>query len=124
MLKFSTAYKSDGTLRKIPWSDRFVVQEPFVWEIDYEMKNKGKIVVPAWFGTDFGSIPMIFRPFFSPTKYISYVLHDYLYTYWEYSRKEADDILKEALKVEGMNRVWIFIVYATIRLFWQSHYKN
>lgn len=53
MLKFSTAYKQDGTLRKISGSDRFVVQEPFVWEIDYELKNKGKIVVPAGFGTNF-----------------------------------------------------------------------
>jgi hypothetical protein len=135
MLEFKTAYKQDGTLRKTPWSDRFVVQEPFVWEIDYEQKNKGKVVVPAWFWTNFGSIPAFFRLFFSPTKYISYVLHDYLYTQWsiiEYNdgtkriatRKECDEILAESLCVEWMNKVWVLLVYSSVRIFWLSHFNK
>lgn len=135
MLKFTTAYKQDGTLRKTPWSDRFVVQEPFVWEIDYELKNKGKVVVPAWFWTNFWSVPALCRPFFSPTKYISYVLHDYLYTQWsviEYNdgttrqatREEADEILWFALLAEGMNKVWVVIVYLTLRAFWKYNYNK
>lgn len=52
MLTFSVASKTNGTLRKIPGTDRWVVQEPFVWYIDYENKERA-IIVPAGFGTDF-----------------------------------------------------------------------
>ncbi|MBK6388580.1 MAG: DUF1353 domain-containing protein [Rhodoferax sp.] len=68
------------TLRKIPGTDRWVVQEAFVWYIDYENKERA-IIVPAGFGTDFGSIPRILHPILSPTKYIAYILHDYLYAF-------------------------------------------
>ena len=56
MIPFSVASKTNGTLRKIPGTDRWVVQEAFVWYIDYENKERA-IIVPAGFGTDFGSIP-------------------------------------------------------------------
>ena len=102
MIPFSVASKTNGTLRKIPGTDRWVVQEAFVWYIDYENKERA-IIVPAGFGTDFGSIPRILHPILSPTKYIAYILHDYLYTFAEalaISQKEADAILKEALRAE------------------------
>lgn len=80
MLLFSVASRTNGTLRKIPGTDRWVVQEPFVWYVDYVNKSKA-IIVPAGFGTDFGSIPRILHPILSPTRYIAYILHDYLYTF-------------------------------------------
>lgn len=126
MLKFSVASRTNGTLRKIPWSNRWVVQEPFVWYVDY--LNKGKaIIVPAGFWTDFWSIPRILHSVLSPTQYISYILHDYLYTFWPQlgiTRKEADLILAEALRVEGMNKVKIKIVYLWVRMFWGKKYTR
>ena len=113
MQKFTVASQNNGTLRKIPGTDRWVVQEPFVWYVDYVNKNKA-IIVPAGFETDFGSIPKILNPIFSSTEYISYILHDYLYTFWHQlgvTRKEADQILLESLRVEGMSKVKSMIIY-------------
>jgi len=126
MLKFTVASRTNGTLRKIPGSNRWVVQEPFVWYVDYLNKSQA-IIVPAGFGTDFWSIPMILHPILSPTKYIAYILHDYLYTFWSslgISRKEADLILAEALMVEWMSRVWMLCVYVGVRVGWSTRYHK
>lgn len=126
MLKFSVASRTNGTLRKIPWSNRWVVQEPFVWYVDYVNKSRA-IIVPAGFWTDFWSIPRILHSVLSPTQYISYILHDYLYTFWHQlgvSRKESDLILAEALRVEGMNKISIKIIYIWVRMFWSKRYTG
>jgi len=71
------------------------------------------------------------RVFFNPTKYLAYVLHDFLYgkdgaiihdNYIEevrvdYTRKDADNIMREAIKVE---KSWIIernSIYLGVRLF-------
>jgi len=126
MQKFTVASRNNGTLRKIPWSNRWVVQEPFVWYIDYEKKERA-IIVSAGFGTDFWSIPKILHPIFSSTEYISYILHDYLYDFWHQlgvTRKEADKILLEALRVEGMSKVKSMIIYLWVRMFWGKRYTS
>ena len=68
------------------------------------------MVVPAGYGTDFGTIPRILRPIFSPTDHLAYVLHDYIYEKdsdgnHRFSREDADVILFQALRAEGMNIV-------------------
>ena len=100
MQKFTTALANNGTLRKINSTNRWVVQEPFVWYIDYFDHSKGEVVIPAGYGTDFGTIPRPFQIFFNPTAHLAYVLHDYIYEYKKFSREECDLILVDALLVE------------------------
>ena len=104
--------KKNWLLEKISFRD-FKVSTPFEWLLDYSSSSV-YVEIKEWFITNFGSIPRLLRIFLDPTKYIAYILHDYLYSKdariliiyeneWdirEYSRKEADIILREAIKVE------------------------
>ena len=66
-------------VRKIPNSKYWTISSEFVFYIDYLNKD-GKITVPIGFTTDFGSIPFPMSIFIDPTRCVSYVLHDYLYS--------------------------------------------
>ena len=121
-------------LRKIPWTKYWEVIQEFVWYLNYENKVR-KIIVPKWFKTDFGSIPIPMRMFFNPTKYLAYILHDFLYDIeWkiisdlsdnkQHNRLEADYILFEALEVEWMNTIWNVIIFIWVRLWWALAYDN
>jgi len=58
------------------------------------------VVIPAGYGTDFGTIPRPFQIFFNPTAHLAYVLHDYIYENKTYSRKDCDLIMAQALIAE------------------------
>ena len=127
MQKFTTALANNGTLRKINSTNRWVVQEPFVWYIDYYDHSKWEVVIPAGYGTDFGTIPRILRPIFNPTAHLAYVLHDYIYEKdsdgnHRFSREDADVILFQALRAEGMNIVWALFVWLGVRAFGWFYY--
>lgn len=86
------------------------------------------ITVPAGFETDFASIPFGVRNLFPPLGLWARpaILHDYLYatggkgpgvSRWEpYTRKEADDIFREAMKVVGVPAWRRAIMYRAVRL--------
>lgn len=123
----------NGTLTKESGTNLFEVDISFLWWIDYENK-KGKIKVRKWFKTDFWSIPKILRWYFNPTKYLAYILHDNLYSRlyeiyiidkneYDIQRKFADDIMREALKVEGMKKVDRYLVRLWCRLFWGMYQR-
>lgn len=90
------------------------------------------ITVPPKFMTDFASVPPIFRSLVSNwgKHGNAAVLHDYLY--WEQnltnSRKKADDIFLEAMKVMEVKAWRIFIVYWSVRLggacAWRANIKK
>ena len=113
-------------LRKIPNSNCWEVMEYFSWIVNWKDKS-GLIIVPKLFKTDFGSIPQIFWIFFNPTRYVAYILHDFLYSkkyYWKLSRKEADVILYQALKVEWMWFLKRYIIYFAVRTFWRKYFRK
>ncbi len=129
MSSFTNAVKllRNGTLTKESGTNIFEVAKSFLWLIDYENK-KWKIKVKKWFKTDFWSIPKFLRWYFNPTKYLAYILHDNLYSRlyeiyivdkndYNIQRKFADGIMREALKVEGMNRSDRYIVWKWCRIF-------
>lgn len=79
-MKYTSAtLKKNWLLQKIPWSNYWIVKEEFIWFINYETKLSF-VIIPKWFKTNFWSIPKIIQNIFSPTKYLAYVLHDYLYS--------------------------------------------
>lgn len=136
-MKFTKAVtlKQNWLLKKIPNSDLFEVKEAFFWHIDYNDK-KEYIIINEWVVTNFGSIPRILRLFFNPVKYISYLLHDYWYLKnakiynsantkpREFTRKEADMILLEALNVEWAWTFEKFFIYFWVRIFGWLNFKK
>lgn len=126
----------NGLLRKLQ-GEIFEVREEFFWYLNYTKKNP-IVIIPKGFQTNFGSIPRIMRVFFTPTKYLWYILHDNLYSWLgiiiyqddfefsevQYNRKEADLILRNCLKVEG---AWFFernCIYWGVRIWWKSYYER
>lgn len=115
-------------LQKISNTNNFITKSEFFWIIDYKNKETSeKIIVPKNFITDFGSIPRFLWWFFDKTRFVSYILHDFLYSkkyYWNLNRKESDKILKEALKVEWMGFFKRNLVYFGVRIFWKKFFRK
>lgn len=92
-----------------------------------EYPSDSIIEVPVGFVTNFASIPRIFWPLISPVdKHAkASVIHDFLYFYGLYSRRECDLIFKEALEVLSVKKWKIFCMYWAVRLFgWGSWLKH
>ena len=136
-MKYTKAIKlwHNGLLKKLPNTNYFEVREVFSWFVDYN--NKKEIIsVSEWFKTNFWSIPKPLRIFFNPTKYIGYILHDYLYSdigvmyntsNWNelyYSRKDADQILLATLHLEWAGFIERTLVYIWVRIWWGLFYKK
>lgn len=105
------AYDGKGTWR---------LHDPFVARIDGE-----PYVIQAGFKTDLDSVPRL------PLAYwiakgratTSAVLHDYLY-FIQKPREWCDDVLYEAMKVEGVNSFYRNLIYAGVRAFGGYAYKK
>jgi len=82
------------------------------------------IIVPEGFVTDLTSIPRM------PLVYVSLgnkaqmaaVIHDYLYSTAEFTRKIADKVLLEAMEVTQVPWIQRRLVYAGVRVGGGSHY--
>lgn len=81
--------------------------------------------------TDMGSIPAILQPWISPSRFLlSYLFHDsayhhhglyvlvhrHGYVYDPMTRKAADQLLREMIRVEGGTRTRANIIYWAVRL--------
>ena len=138
-LKFKSAVRLwvNGLLQKVPWTKYWLIKSSFVWYIDYYYKEhkyifeKGdqefilnKIIVPVWFKSDFWSIPRIFWLFFDKTKYVWFLLHDYLYWNKLYNRLVSDEILYKALLVEWASKIEATAIYIGVRIGWWLAYNK
>ncbi len=116
--KLIVSPESDGIMWRL--------NREFTYDIG-ELGGNEKIVVPAGFLTDFGSIPMIFWSVVSPIgkATAAFVLHDYLYLTQERTRLVSDAILLEALEVLGVNWFQRFLIYKGVRVggfvAWNKH---
>jgi len=119
-------------LQKLIWTKYFVITKEYIFLLIIYGK-KYTIKVPKGFVTDFGSIPPMFF-FFDKSGYISYILHDYLYSLiwkivninWEldYNQMLADEILTEWLKEEWMNETWRNLVSIWLTIWGKYNYKK
>lgn len=142
-MKFTNTIKlkHNWLLRKIPNSNKFIVCENFFWYLDYAKKDY-YINIEKGFQTDFWSIPKTLQVFFSPTEYISYILHDKLYAdntvyyieksneFWNkkiiktLTRKECDLILLEALNIEWASFFKKLFIYIWVRAWGWLFFKK
>lgn len=103
--------------------------------LEYQVGNDPEeiIVVPAGFVTDLASVPRLVWSFYPPDGpwAKAAIIHDFLYWTkgtgeWHgragitraepYSRKEADDILKEAMADRSVGKWEQFVIWASVRL--------
>ena len=110
--------KQDWMLSKVSWTDFWIVWKPYIFEITFKWKEYEIVIddifVLIWFNTDFWSIPVLLWFILKPSKWISYILHDYLYnncwfydTGWHHiplSKEQCDSIL-----CLGMKEEWAWI---------------
>lgn len=93
----------------------------------YFLSSIGTIKVPAGFTTDGASIPRLFWSIFSPYGdcFGAAVIHDYLYNVKnDFSRKQADKIFLEGMKLLSVSYLRRNTVYYSVRMFGKIAYKN
>lgn len=92
----------------------------------YFSDEYGQVVVPAGFVTDLASIPRL--PFFYMMLGDSIqepaVIHDYLYSTGILSRKDADNVLLEAMEVTGISWFKRHLIYWGVRIGGNSSYDS
>jgi len=101
---------SDGTWKII---------SPFEYHIGSKESNN-IITILAGFKTDFASVPKLFWNIFPPygrTYGKAAVIHDALYTCKKTTRKKADQIFLEGMKVLKASIFTRYTMYAAVRLF-------
>ncbi len=88
-------------------------------DFSYVTKTEARLTVPMGVGTDFASIPRAFRWMIARVgKYgKAAVLHDYLCEYHITTRKRADQIFLEAMKLLGVNWLRRKIMYMGVRVY-------
>ncbi len=99
----------------------WILLEEFKYYDDKVIGNTNEyywVEVEPKFMTDFASVPPIFRSLIS--KWGKYgnatVLHDYLYWTQQCTRKEADDIFRDGMKVMEVRAWRRFLIYWAVRL--------
>lgn len=92
---------------------------------DSEILNQ-TITVPAGFVTDFASVPRLPGAYWIAGGKASKaaVIHDYLYRNKICTRKQADDVFYEAMKVSGQAWWRRSLMWAGVRLFGWTAYKG
>ena len=98
--------------------------EPLVYESDAAVMT---ITVPVGFQTDFASVlrlPVIYL-MFGDKAHAPATVHDYLYRTGLVSRRTADDVFSEAMKVStNLSKFDRWMMWAAVRVFGGSHYKG
>ncbi|KKK70890.1 hypothetical protein LCGC14_2919420 [marine sediment metagenome] len=97
----------------------FELYEEFEFYIDWTKTHRQTFTVPKSFKTDFASIPKVFRVILSTVGKHgkAAVLHDYLCEYGYLSRKKADLVLLEAMRVLGVGYIKRTIMYRAVRIY-------
>jgi hypothetical protein len=104
-------------------------QEREIYLEFYYYRSDGTIItVPKGFRTNFASTPRFLWWLLPPLDHYgkASVIHDYLYRTpsVEYTRKQADDILKEACEVLKVKKWKIWMLFCGVRTFGFRSYRK
>jgi hypothetical protein len=103
------------------------VTADFYYDTDVPCAGGNRIKIPAGFITDFASIPKILWNILPPTAGYgkAAVIHDGLYrTMGLATRKQADDVLMEAMVVLGVDWLTRQAIYWGVRVGGRSSYHG
>ena len=106
------------TVSPLPDGKRWLTRKEFGYDIGKEGSGNS-IDVPIGFKTDFTSIPRLLWAVIPRWgKYgNAAVIHDYCYWDQTRTRKESDEIFREAMEVLEVPRFKISLMYSAVRLF-------
>jgi len=92
----------------------FILEERLVYQSDLA----GLIIVPAGFQTDLASIPRIFQTLVPKVDkhMLPAIVHDYLVRQPDFSRRLADRVFLEAMRLKEVNRVRRRLMYWAVRI--------
>ncbi|MFG3962074.1 DUF1353 domain-containing protein [Escherichia coli] len=98
------------------------VHEPFDFYLSDD--NSDVIEVPAGFITDLATVPRVFWMILPPDgRYAkAAIIHDYMYDNALRTRREADRIFLDGMKVLGVPCWKRMIMYGAVRLFGRGRY--
>lgn len=107
--------KADGTIK---------TPEEYTEE-EKKLRSFEKIVVPAGFVTDLATIPRLFWSLFPPHDVYAKaaILHDYMYDHAIGSKKEADKVLYESMRVLGVPKWKCKLFYWAVKFTGKGNYK-
>ena len=115
-------FLNDLLIRSIRGSELFALTAPLSYQ------HAGIVyTVPVGFKTDFASIPPAIRGFIDTDEgdlRDAAVIHDWLYSTGELTRKAADSILRAAMRELGAGIIKSSVVYYAVRWFGASHFGN
>ena len=122
-------FLSDLDIREIG-QDRWVLLAPLRYQSDI-LPGMTPLEVPEGFQTDLESIPRVLPLAYAilyGTAHKASVVHDWLYTKGNISRKIADDTLYEAIRVTGEPRWKAWAIWLGVRaggwIAWNRHRKE
>jgi hypothetical protein len=96
-------------------------------QFEYHSDLLGETIkIPKGFLTDGASIPKLFWNIIQPTGpyFRSAVIHDYLYRWQKFTRKQSDDTFLEGMWVLGCKRWQYVCIYTAVRLFGHWAWKE
>jgi hypothetical protein len=98
-------------------------------QFDYELYNIGSgiwVSVPANSVTDLASTPRYIWSVFPPWERYgkAAIVHDYLYHAGQYSRKDADKIMREIMLNSDVDPLTRWLIYTALRLFGWIFFKS
>lgn len=119
MSKFTTPL----TLTMLP-NCMFEVAVEFEYHVGVA-DSENVITVKKGFKTDLASVPRFFWFILPPHGYYgkAAVIHDCLYRNCYRTRKECDDIFKEAMQVLNVKPWKIWVMYTAVRMWGKSSYR-
>lgn len=119
MSKFETKLEVEPGERVGDW----VLLAPLVYQSDVAQRV---FTVPQGFVTNFASVPKIpgVYELFGGVGDAAAALHDWLYTTHPVDRAEADSVLREALRVQGVAEWKADAMYDAVRCFGEGHWEN
>ncbi len=119
-------FKNKLKIEAVPREDAYLLTS----RLSYITSLGDKIIIPKHFKTNFASVPRLAKFYIDDDDWqirAPSVVHDYLYSAESaelgFTRKQADEVLLEAMMGLGMRKTKALLIYFVLRLFGGPNYE-
>jgi hypothetical protein len=119
-------FKTKLKIEAVPREDAYLLTS----RLSYITSLGDKIIIPKHFKTNFASVPRLAKFYIDDDDWqirAPSVVHDYLYSAESaelgFTRKQADEVLLEAMMGLGMRKTKALLIYFVLRLFGGPNYE-
>jgi hypothetical protein len=119
-------FVSELSVTPMPDGEQWRVNQDFGYVTDVYSASPLLIIVPKDFLTDFASVPKLFQNIYTPWNRYgpAAIVHDWLYTSQTTTRGDADNVLKEAMRVLCVEDRQIEDIYNAVRMFGKNSWDS